>query len=81
MYLRLEAGSDEKLRVWPDGTEMVIVGGDQIVEGVTWKNVRDPVGNVGWVAKQYFAALAATPRATLTVGQPLRTAVPTFALR
>lgn len=52
--LRPSPGSDEAIRAWSDGTVMVIVGSDRQEQGSTWRNVRDPEGNVGWVAAAFL---------------------------
>ena len=53
-YLRRTAGGPEKIKAWPDGSVMTVIGGDQIVDGTTWKNVKDPDGNQGWMAADYL---------------------------
>ena len=52
-FIRRTPGGDT-IRAWPDGAEMVVVGEDGQAEGGTWKNVRDPDGNEGWVATEYL---------------------------
>lgn len=54
VYLRRSAGGPDKIKAWPDGTVMTVIGGDQIVNGTTWKNVRDPDGNEGWMVADYL---------------------------
>lgn len=48
VYLR-SGPAGEVMRRWPNGTTMTIAGGPKEVDGVAWKNVMDPEGNVGWV--------------------------------
>lgn len=38
-----------RVRYWPNGTTVIVVGPDKQVAGAVWKNVKDPDGNVGWV--------------------------------
>ncbi len=54
LVLRPEPGSGEAVKGWIDGTVVVIVGPDRQANGKTWKNVRDPEGNVGWMAAEYL---------------------------
>lgn len=39
---------------WPDNTILVEAGPDVTGDGVTWKKVRDPRGNVGYAQAQYL---------------------------
>lgn len=43
------------LRSWPDGTSLTQVGSDLSIDGNVWRNVRDPLGQVGWVSADYLA--------------------------
>jgi len=63
VYIRSSIKPEKKVKIWPDGTQMLVVGADQTVDRRSWKNVRDPAGNVGWVPSQY---LMPTPRAVTT---------------
>jgi hypothetical protein len=58
LNLRTEpSGSAERLKLIPDGTELEIVGDDQEVDGITWRNVKDPEdGATGWVAAEFVEA-------------------------
>lgn len=53
----------EEITAWRDGSEMAIVGPDARVGEETWKNVRDPAGNVGWM---YAGLLAESPATAST---------------
>jgi uncharacterized protein YndB with AHSA1/START domain len=55
VYVRKTANGD-KVKAWPDGTVLTTTGSDQQVSGKTWRNVKDPDGNVGWVPAEYAAA-------------------------
>ncbi|GEM_PF-6563824 len=54
VYLRRTPQANDRMRAWPDGTVMIGVGMDRTAEGIIWKNVRDPAGNVGWIPSQYL---------------------------
>ena len=64
--IRAATDDPESVKVWEDGTEMVVVGPDVTAEDRLWKNVRDPDGNVGFVAAEYLEAKP-TPEPTATV--------------
>ena len=42
------------VKIVPDGTQFVIVGGPEQVSGYTWWKVDDQAGTVGWVAGQFL---------------------------
>jgi hypothetical protein len=52
-YLRRTPHDADKLKAWPDGTVLIVVAEDVQSEGHTWKHVRDPDGNVGYVPAEY----------------------------
>jgi SH3-like domain-containing protein len=41
------------LRSLPEGTVLEVVGPDSEADGITWRNVREPGGAVGWVAAEF----------------------------
>lgn len=53
VFIRRTPAGDQ-IRAWPDGATMTVIGEDKQAEGRTWKNVRDPDGNNGWVAAEYL---------------------------
>jgi peptidoglycan glycosyltransferase len=53
VYIRRTPNLDDKLRAWPDGTVLEVVGEEVEQNGVRWRRVRDPAGNTGWVPIQY----------------------------
>ncbi|HZO27896.1 MAG TPA: SH3 domain-containing protein [Chloroflexota bacterium] len=60
--LRREPGSSgDRLKTIPDGTLVEVVGPDSTVDGIIWKNVRDPQGETGWIAGSYLAAEGSQP--------------------
>lgn len=66
VYIRKSPSSGDKLKVWPEGAPMLVIGYDQEAEGKTWKNVKDPDGNIGWIPAEYLAVPTATPAPTST---------------
>jgi hypothetical protein len=42
------------LRIVPDGTQLVVVGGPEEAAGFTWWKVDDQAGTVGWAAGQFL---------------------------
>ena len=64
IWLRATAPTGDKLKAWPDGTNLIVVGPDQSAGGQIWKKVQDPDGTIGWVAGAYLitqAELTPTP--------------------
>jgi len=53
VWVRREPGGDP-IRVWPDGTPMLVVGADQQADGRTWRNVWTLDGVNGWTAADYL---------------------------
>ncbi len=49
----------DRLAVWRDGAIMEVVGKDQVGDGITFKQVRDPRGNVGFIPSQYLVPIPA----------------------
>jgi hypothetical protein len=47
----------EPLRVWPDGSPMLVVGDDALAGGRTWRNVTTLDGQTGWVAAEFVATV------------------------
>jgi hypothetical protein len=41
------------LRIWPDGSPMLVVGDDHFADGRVWRNVTTLDGQTGWVAAEY----------------------------
>src|SRR6266542_1707905 len=55
-WLRSEPAG-EPVRVWPDGSPMLLVGADRDAEGRTWRNVLTLDGGSGWMASDYLSPL------------------------
>lgn len=68
VYLNRTAGggSGSRIKGWPDRTILQVIGEDQNMYGQTWRNVRDPQGNEGWVPAQYLVNPSRLPPATAT---------------
>src|SRR5215207_7035315 len=61
--LRRAPGDGERITIWFDGTELNPLRGEQVAAGRTWKQVRDPQGNEGWMAAEFLAPRAGTATA------------------
>lgn len=59
VYLRSSPRVADPLTAWPDGTRLDIIGPDVQGDGLTWKQVRDPCGQVGWIPTRYAAPTGA----------------------
>lgn len=60
VYLRRTPVMSDRAVAWPDGTRLEILGDETWSDGRTWRLVRDPSGNVGWVPTAYLV-LAGAP--------------------
>jgi hypothetical protein len=65
---RAPGPTGQRIKVWNAGTEMADLGETTETDGITWRKVRDPEGNVGWTAAEYLADPAA--RAVPAAGPP-----------
>jgi hypothetical protein len=52
-FVRRTPNLDDRLRAWPEGTRLRVVGAQATVDGVAWKQVEDPAGNIGWIPAEY----------------------------
>lgn len=55
VYIRRSPDLADRIKAWPDNTEMVEIASTVQIGGLTWRNVRDPDGNEGFVPDQYLA--------------------------
>ncbi|MDP8923696.1 MAG: SH3 domain-containing protein [Chloroflexota bacterium] len=54
--LRAQAGARApRVKTLPEGTVLELVGADELTDGMTWRNVREPGGASGWVAAKFVA--------------------------
>ena len=70
VFIRRTADMDDKIKAWPDGTEMVVIGPDVTAEGRLWRNVEDPDGNAGFVPADYLLVPAGTDTPTADTATP-----------
>jgi len=56
LSLRRSPGIGQRIKVWPDGTALTDLGESAEQGGKTWKRVRDPEGNEGWVAADFLVS-------------------------
>ena len=54
VYIRRTPNLEDRIKAWPDGTQMLRVGPRVTVENRIWENVRDPDGTVGFIPAQYL---------------------------
>ncbi len=55
LRIRQAPGTDTvTVKVVPDGTRLIIIGGPEQASGYTWWKVEDPAGIVGWVAGDFL---------------------------
>lgn len=66
VYIRKSPSAANKLKVWPDGTPMIVSGAPTEAEDRQWRNVKDPDGNIGWIPSEYLAVPTPTPAPTPT---------------
>ena len=53
VYIRRTPNMEDRIKAWPDGTEMPVIGPDIRSQGRVWKSVEDPDGNVGYLPAEY----------------------------
>lgn len=54
LYLREAPGGTEELELLPVGTTLVLLDGQETVDGGEWREVRAPSGAEGWVAVEFL---------------------------
>lgn len=52
-YLRATPQLATPLQAWAEGTTLEVVGSDTNGDGHRWKRVRDPNGQLGWIAAEF----------------------------
>jgi hypothetical protein len=55
--VRTAPGTGARVKVWPEGTAVAWLGEEQEAADRLWKKVRDPDGNIGWIAADFLAEL------------------------
>jgi hypothetical protein len=58
VYVRKTPAMGDRLRAYPDRTELTIIGDDVDGDGQHWKHVRTPDGLEGYVPSMYTTAEA-----------------------
>ena len=58
VYVRNTPVMSDRVRPYPDGTELTVIGDDVDNDGQHWKNVRTPDGLEGYVPAMYTTAEA-----------------------
>src|SRR5438045_1599496 len=58
VFLRRTPRLEDRLIAWPDGTPLQDLGEEATGEVLTWRKVRDPGGNVGYVPTKWLAPKA-----------------------
>jgi hypothetical protein len=76
LSLRRSPGTGDRVKVWPEKTELADLGEAAEHSGKSWRKVRDPDGNVGWVAAEFLADPATGAATGASSGAP---AAPSFA--
>jgi hypothetical protein len=61
VFVRWTPSLDDKVKAYPDGARLEVVGPETAAEGITWLYVRAADGLVGWVPKQYTAVEPPAP--------------------
>jgi hypothetical protein len=61
VFVRWTPSLDDKVKAYPDGTRLEVVGPETAADGITWRYVRAADGLVGWVPKQYTAVEPPVP--------------------
>ena len=56
VYLRRTPNLNDRILPWPDNTPLEVVGEDVSADGLVWKKVKDPRGNIGFIPAQYVIA-------------------------
>jgi hypothetical protein len=59
--------SGDRIKTIPEGTLLTVVGPDQQAEGQTWRNVRDPQGDTGWIVASLLVPPGTVPQPAASV--------------
>jgi hypothetical protein len=79
LSLRKQPGSTDRIKVWPEGTQLTDLGQQTDVGGKTWRQVRAPDGAVGWAASDFLVDPASRMPPTAAAGASSPQAGPAFA--
>lgn len=56
VFIRRTRDMADKIKAWPDGTIVYVIGDEVEGDGKKWLQAEDPDGNVGWIPVEYLAA-------------------------
>ena len=76
VFIRSAPQTGEKIEAWWDGSKMVQIGPDEVAGGRSWKNVRDPDGNTGYVAADYLECGIGEDESEETAAEPIQPPTP-----
>ena len=76
VFIRSAPQTGEKIEAWWDGSKMVAIGPDEVAGGRSWKNVRDPDGNTGYVAAEYLECGIEEGEIEETAAEPIQPPTP-----
>lgn len=54
LWLRESPGGTQEVELIADGTELIVLNGNEVAEDIEWQLVRTPSGLEGWVAAEYI---------------------------
>ncbi len=54
LWLRERPGGTQEVELIADGAELIVLNGNEVVDGTEWQLVRTPSGLEGWVANEYI---------------------------
>ena len=54
LWLREAPGGTQEVELIPDGTELILLEGQETVDDLEWRQVQTPIANVGWVATEFI---------------------------
>ena len=56
VYMQRTPDTDDRVRAYPDGTEMKVLGDDVAAGGIQWRHVLAPDGITGYVPAEYISS-------------------------
>ena len=78
--LRRDPGSTgELIKIIPEGTLVEVIGEPSDIGGTRWVNVRDPLGDSGWIASSFLVAEGTAPPTQVAAATPPSGSVPAAA--
>ena len=75
--LRREPGqTGELVKIIPEGTLVDVIGQPQDIGGTRWVNVRDSLGDTGWIASSFLVAEGTAPPTSVAVATSVVASTP-----